>query len=178
MECKDGKNCSTVSGATKVEGNKVRVLSDNIEVVERKAASEVDFCKEFLQLSGLGPNFFLQEIMASSSAYRRLMLKIASVLPEKFRAAFLHPAGPTTVFFWAPTFKWGLVIAGIGDINRPVDTISLSQTASLMITGAIWSRYSLVIIPKNYNLFSVNLFTCATGAYNFTRGLLYQMAQK
>lgn len=101
------------------------------------------------------------------SAYQRLMLRIASVLPEKFRATFLHPAGttvskhlnfpkkkifckekklfhisgPTTVFFWAPTFKWGLVIAGIGDINRPADTISLSQTASLMITGAIWSRY-------------------------------------
>jgi len=50
-------------------------------------------------------------------------------------------SGPTTVFFWAPTFKWGLVIAGIGDVKRPADTISLSQTASLMITGAIWSRY-------------------------------------
>lgn len=29
------------------------------------------------------------------SAYQRLMLRIASVLPEKFRAAFLHPAGTT-----------------------------------------------------------------------------------
>lgn len=109
--------------------------------------------------------------------------------------------GPTTVFFWAPTFKWGLVIAGIGDLKRPPDTISLSQTASLMVTGAIWSRYnvvlapnklhvavtftiqsnphgirySLVITPKNYNLFSVNLFTCGTGMYNFIRGALYHM---
>ncbi|XP_011879836.1 PREDICTED: mitochondrial pyruvate carrier 2-like [Vollenhovia emeryi] len=112
------------------------------------------------------------------STYQRLMLKIASALPGRFRTAFLHPAGPTTVFFWAPTFKWGLVIAGIGDVKRPADMVSLSQTASLMVTGAIWSRYSLVIIPKNYNLFSVNLFTCATGGYNFVRGLLYQMAQK
>ncbi|XP_011631235.2 mitochondrial pyruvate carrier 2-like [Pogonomyrmex barbatus] len=114
----------------------------------------------------------------NASAYQRLMLRIALLLPEKFRPVFLHPAGPTTIFFWAPTFKWGLVIAGIGDINRPADTISLSQTASLMITGAIWSRYSLVIIPKNYNLFSVNLFTCGTGTYNFMRGLLYQMTQE
>nr|XP_012235924.1 PREDICTED: mitochondrial pyruvate carrier 2-like [Linepithema humile] len=106
------------------------------------------------------------------------MLKIASTLPEKFRAVFLHPAGPTTVFFWAPSFKWGLVLAGIGDVKRPPDTISLSQTASLMLTGAIWSRFSLVIIPKNYNLFSVNIFTCGTGAYNFIRGLMYQMKQK
>lgn len=52
--------------------------------------------------------------------------------------------GPTTIFFWAPTFKWGLVIAGIGDINRPAEKISLSQTASLMLTGAIWSRYFII----------------------------------
>lgn len=98
--------------------------------------------------------------------YQQLMIKIASVLPSKFAPIFLHPAGwnqflwtksikfviiinifintgPTTVFFWAPTFKWGLVIAGIGDLRRPPETISLSQTASLMITGAIWSRYLL-----------------------------------
>ncbi|RLU21707.1 hypothetical protein DMN91_006083 [Ooceraea biroi] len=144
-----------------------------------------------------------------TSAYQRLVLKTASILPERFRAAFLHPAGPTTIFFWAPMFKWGLVIAGLGDINRPAHTISLSQTASLMVTGAIWSRYniipaqncihcglyddamyihairsnlcisrySLVVTPKNYNLFSVNLFTCGTGAYNFIRGLLYQLRE-
>ncbi|XP_076638898.1 mitochondrial pyruvate carrier 2 [Colletes latitarsis] len=112
-----------------------------------------------------------------TSAYQRLMLRIASILPKRFRPIFLHPAGPTTVFFWAPTFKWGLVIAGIGDINRPPNMISLSQTASLMITGAIWSRYSLVIVPKNYNLFSVNAFTSLTGAYNFARATLYQLEQ-
>ncbi|KAL0117435.1 hypothetical protein PUN28_010342 [Cardiocondyla obscurior] len=111
------------------------------------------------------------------STYQKLMLKIASVLPEKFRAAFLHPVGPTTVFFWAPMFKWGLVVAGIGDLKRPADTISLRQTASLMVTGAIWSKYSLIIIPKNYNLFCVNLFTCATGTYSFFKGLRYQMYQ-
>lgn len=27
------------------------------------------------------------------STYQKLMLKIASVLPERFRTAFLHPAG-------------------------------------------------------------------------------------
>ncbi|XP_076380834.1 mitochondrial pyruvate carrier 2 [Megalopta genalis] len=112
------------------------------------------------------------------STYQKLMIKIASFLPEKLRTVFLHPAGPTTVFFWAPTFKWGLVAAGIGDINRPPNTISLSQTASLMITGAIWSRYSWIILPRNYNLLAVNAFTCLTGTYNFIRGLLYQREQK
>ncbi|XP_014216515.1 mitochondrial pyruvate carrier 2-like [Copidosoma floridanum] len=111
------------------------------------------------------------------SAYTKLMHKIAALLPEKSRAVFLHPAGPTTIFFWAPTFKWGLVMAGIGDINRPVENISLSQTFSLMLTGIIWSRYSLVIIPKNYNLLSVNAFVAMTNSYNFMRGLRHQVAK-
>lgn len=113
-----------------------------------------------------------------SRTYQRLMMHIASMLPKKLRPIFLHPAGPTTVFFWAPTFKWGLVIAGIGDIKRPADTISLSQTASLMITGAIWSRYSLIITPKNYNLFSVNAFTGVIGAYNFIRGAFHHFQKR
>jgi len=28
------------------------------------------------------------------------------------------------VFFWAPAMKWGLVIAGIADINRPAEKVS------------------------------------------------------
>ncbi|XP_033193385.1 mitochondrial pyruvate carrier 2-like [Bombus vosnesenskii] len=113
-----------------------------------------------------------------NSAYQRLMIRISCLLPAKLRPVFLHPAGPTTVFFWAPTFKWGLVLAGLGDMKRPPNTISLTQTASLMITGAIWSRYSLIITPKNYNLFSVNAFTCLTGMYNFIRALLYKIEQE
>ena len=64
----------------------------------------------------------------------------------------INLSGPTTIFFWAPTFKWGLVIAGIGDINRSVDTISLSQTASLAVTGAIWSRYINIFYLRFYDL--------------------------
>ena len=37
--------------------------------------------------------------------------------------------GPKTVHFWAPMFKWGLVIAGLADINRPVEKVSLFQSA-------------------------------------------------
>ncbi|XP_043784124.1 mitochondrial pyruvate carrier 4-like [Apis laboriosa] len=107
--------------------------------------------------------------------YQQLMIKIASFIKFVIIINIFINIGPTTVFFWAPTFKWGLVIAGIGDLRRPPETISLSQTASLMITGAIWSRYSLVITPKNYNLFSVNAFVCCTGTYSFLRGLLYHM---
>ena len=34
---------------------------------------------------------------------------------------------PAAVHFWAPTFKWGLVVAGLADINRPVEKVSTAQ---------------------------------------------------
>lgn len=109
------------------------------------------------------------------TAYQRTVDKVASIVPAKFRPFFLHPAGPTTVFFWAPMIKWCLVIANIGDLKRPADKISLRQTASLMLTGATWCRYSVVIIPKNYNLLSVNAFVLVTSSYLFAKGFLYHM---
>lgn len=80
-----------------------------------------------------------------------------------------HPAGPKTIFFWSPMCKWGLVIAGLGDINRPAENLSLPQSVSLTATGIIWSRYSTQITPINYNLMSVNIFVAATGIYQLYR---------
>lgn len=65
----------------------------------------------------------------------------------------------------------GLVIAGLSDIQRPADQLSVSQTASLAATGFIWARYSLVIIPKNYGLFSCNLFVGLVQIYQLYRAL-------
>ena len=36
-------------------------------------------------------------------------------------------AGPKTVFFWAPLMKWCLVAAGIKDLSRPAEKLSVSQ---------------------------------------------------
>ncbi|RKP02152.1 hypothetical protein CXG81DRAFT_25171 [Caulochytrium protostelioides] len=93
----------------------------------------------------------------------------ASATGSWFSRFLNSPAGPKTVHFWAPAMKWGLVIAGLGDINRPVENISMSQTVSLFATGVIWSRYSTVIIPKNYGLLSVNAFLACTALYQLTR---------
>ena len=83
-----------------------------------------------------------------SLIYRKAILTVEKIVPKKFQPFWNHPAGPKTVFFWAPTFKWGLVIAGISDLTRPADKLSLPQTVALASSGFIWSRYSLVIIPK------------------------------
>jgi hypothetical protein len=66
----------------------------------------------------------------------------------------------------------GLVIAGIGDITRPAEKVSISQCSALAATGIVWSRYSLVIIPKNWSLFSVNVFVGATNTYHLVRAIL------
>lgn len=45
------------------------------------------------------------------------------------------------VFFWAPMMKWGMVLAGIGDLSRPAEKLSVPQNAALAATGMIWVRY-------------------------------------
>uniref|UniRef100_A0A1Q3FE08 Mitochondrial pyruvate carrier n=1 Tax=Culex tarsalis TaxID=7177 RepID=A0A1Q3FE08_CULTA len=97
-----------------------------------------------------------------SKIYNGIIKATDPLVPQKLRPLWNHAAGPKTIFFWAPVFKWGLVIAGLSDLRRPANQLSVSQAASLAATGLIWSRYSLVIIPKNYGLFSVNLFVAIT----------------
>ncbi|XP_078088764.1 mitochondrial pyruvate carrier 2b [Mustelus asterias] len=103
------------------------------------------------------------------ASYHRAMDKIGMMLPAKMRPFYDHPAGPRTVFFWSPIMKWGLVIAGLADLARPPDKLSVSQSGVLCATGLIWSRYSLVIIPKNWSLFAVNFFLGCAGSTQLIR---------
>ena len=50
----------------------------------------------------------------------------------------------------APVMKWALVIAGIADFARPAENLSLTQNVALTCTGLIWTRWCLIIKPKNY----------------------------
>ncbi|XP_035250334.1 mitochondrial pyruvate carrier 2b [Anguilla anguilla] len=112
------------------------------------------------------------------ASYHRILDKVELMLPPKFRPMYNHPAGPKTVFFWAPVFKWGLVLAGLADLARPAEKLSTSQSAVLTATGLIWSRYSLVIIPKNWNLFAVNFFVGAAGSSQLFRIWRYKQELK
>ncbi|XP_056156953.1 mitochondrial pyruvate carrier 2-like [Lampris incognitus] len=103
------------------------------------------------------------------ASYHRILDRIELLLPAKLRPFYNHPAGPKTVFFWAPWFKWGLVMAGMADMARPAEKLSTSQSGVLMTTGLIWSRYSLVIYPRNMNLFAVNFFVGIAGATQLFR---------
>ncbi|XP_055355726.1 mitochondrial pyruvate carrier 2-like [Paramacrobiotus metropolitanus] len=98
-----------------------------------------------------------------SIVYRSLVNSAERFVPARLRPIWEHPAGPKTIHFWAPLGKWALVVAGLADAARPAEKLSLNQSLALTATGLIWSRYSLVIIPKNWSLFAVNMFVAATG---------------
>jgi len=83
---------------------------------------------------------------------------MASHSSSAFSRFMASEAGPKTVHFWAPVMKWSLVIAGFKDLSRPVEKISGTQQFALMATGLIWTRWCMVIRPKNYLLASVNFF--------------------
>jgi len=46
--------------------------------------------------------------------------------------------------------KWALVLAGISDFARPAEKLSVTQNVALTATGLIWTRWCLIIKPKNY----------------------------
>ncbi|GMM55085.1 mitochondrial pyruvate carrier [Maudiozyma humilis] len=98
-----------------------------------------------------------------------------SAINIAFKRFWNSQTGPKTVHFWAPTLKWGLVIAGISDSQRPVNKISSTQTLSLLATGLVWARWSFVITPRNYLLASVNIFLAATAGYQVSRIINYRL---
>ncbi|GMN36446.1 hypothetical protein TIFTF001_006021 [Ficus carica] len=67
---------------------------------------------------------------------------------SKLQALWNHPAGPKTIHFWAPTFKWGISIANVADFSKPPEKLSYPQQIAVTATGIIWSRYSTVINPS------------------------------
>ncbi|KAM9908876.1 hypothetical protein OXX79_000098 [Metschnikowia pulcherrima] len=72
--------------------------------------------------------------------------------------------------FSGAVFKWSLVIAGLNDIQRPVEKISGTQQVALFCTGAIWTRWAgFAIKPRNYLLASVNFFLGGVAGYQILR---------
>jgi hypothetical protein len=99
---------------------------------------------------------------------------VARALSKPTMPAFLQkiagsPVGPFTVFFWAPTSKWALSANNLVDLKKDTNKMSLSTQAALTLTGFIWTRYSLVIIPINYNLATVNFVMGLSSSYQLQR---------
>ena len=95
-----------------------------------------------------------------------------------FKRMWDSPIGLKTVHFWAPIMKWALVLAGVSDFARPAEKLSLTQNAALTATGIIWTRWCLIIKPKNYLLAAVNFFLGMVGVVQVSRILMWQQSQK
>ncbi|PFH57678.1 hypothetical protein XA68_14706 [Ophiocordyceps unilateralis] len=102
----------------------------------------------------------------------------ASAEPGWFKRMWESEVGFKTVHFWAPVMKWALVLAGISDFARPAEKLSFTQNFALTCTGLIWTRWCLIIKPKNYLLAAVNFFLGIVGVIQLTRIGLHNSAQK
>ena len=51
------------------------------------------------------------------------------------------------------------------------DKVSYPQQSAAALTGVVFMKYSMDVIPKNWNLFSVNAFLAATAAFQLARKL-------
>ena len=58
-----------------------------------------------------------------------------------------------------------ITFSNIGDLEKPAELISTNQQLAIFATGVIWTRYSFVVTPVNYNLAIVNVFMGASAAY-------------
>ena len=94
-------------------------------------------------------------------------------LPKKLMNLVNHPAGPFTVFFWAPIGKWLLSFNNLADYKKDLETIEVEQTIALAVTGLIWTRYSFVINPVNYSLAAVNFALALSSGYHLFRKYAY-----
>lgn len=54
-------------------------------------------------------------------------------VPDLLLTRYSHDRDCLSVFFWAPTMKWGLVFASLSDMSRPVKDVSVPQCS-----GALW----------------------------------------
>ncbi|TQN69853.1 putative mitochondrial pyruvate carrier 2, partial [Colletotrichum shisoi] len=96
-----------------------------------------------------------------------------------FKRMWDSPIGLKTVHFCdTQNLQWALVLAGVADFARPAEKLSLTQNGALTATGIIWTRWCLIIKPKNYLLAAVNFFLGAVGVIQCSRILLWQSSQK
>ena len=147
------------------QGNQVRRAAEyKIENSPTGKQEVTDFAMK-AGVAGLG----LTALIASSG---RMAAKLASpTMPSFVQSMGTSPVGPMTVFFWAPASKWLLSANNLVDLEKPTEKMSMSNQIALTVTGVIWTRYSVVITPVNYNLAAVNLVLGISSGYHLMRKL-------
>lgn len=109
----------------------------------------------------------LATLLATSGRVKTFLT--ADTMPGFVKNIAGHPAGPMTIFFWAPTSKWALSVNNLADLKKDTNKMSLAQQTALTCTGIIWTRYGMVINPVNYNLAIVNAVLGLSSGYHLCR---------
>uniref|UniRef100_A0A093XUS9 Mitochondrial pyruvate carrier n=1 Tax=Talaromyces marneffei PM1 TaxID=1077442 RepID=A0A093XUS9_TALMA len=122
----------------------------------------------------------LRFLANSRAAFRNLRQNVSNNKGFRFSSTEASAAGAEqsqNAFQRMWNSPWSLVIAGISDLARPAEKLSLTQNLALVATGTIWTRWCFVITPKNMLLAAVNFFLACTGAAQLTRIFLWRRSQ-
>lgn len=147
-------------------GAQLNQLRRAVEYKLEHSATAAQELTEVVQKAAMGGAVLAAALFSSNKAQAAMT---APGVPSFLRNFSQHPAGPFTIFFWAPTSKWLLSGTNLLNLDKPTDTISMAQTVALTATGVIWTRYSFVITPVNYNLAIVNLALGLSSGYHLAR---------
>jgi hypothetical protein len=82
--------------------------------------------------------------------------------------------GPKTTHFWGPVANWGLVLAGLLDMKKPAEAISLNMTGVLCAYSLLFMRFAWMVKPRNYILLSCHVCNETVQGYQLTRALNYK----
>eukprot|EP00850_Spirogloea_muscicola_P012394 SM000080S22909 [mRNA] locus=s80:26269:33483:+ [translate_table: standard] len=168
----------TIIMGTEMEDEAFEMLSNAMESDSlRGFLSYHDGRIELQGLIGLPPDRQLERVFSCLADMRN---GLPSFIHLKDAWASLVAGGPSSLRaepeegVKEARARWGISFANIADFAKPPEKISLPQQCAVTATGVIWSRYSMVIIPKNWNLLSVNVFMAGTGLYQLQRKLMYE----
>ena len=100
-------------------------------------------------------------VFAVAAPHLRAMMPVGTYLASA--------GGPFTIHPWPPMTKLAISGTSLLELNRPTDKISVSQYSALTVTGALFSRYGLVVTPINYPLTCVNILLFGSSFYHLSR---------
>jgi len=109
---------------------------------------------QYVYVSNLSIYSYLDNVR-SSSVSRGFQVHCVHEPPRRYASSWYSSLsspirdfpGPKTVFFWAPMMKWCLVAAGLKDLSRPADKLSMSQNLGSL--AALLTLFNIDLTPMN-----------------------------
>jgi mitochondrial pyruvate carrier 2 len=145
------------------QSNQIRRAAEYKSAQSEEGRKEVE---GFAKLAA-GAGVTLMGLIAGAGPMARALSQ--PTMPSFVQTIGKSPVGPFTVFFWAPASKWALSGNNLIDLRKDTNKMSMANQIALSVTGLIWTRYSLVITPINYNLAAVNFVLGISSIWHLQR---------